>query len=99
MIVLTLAIMSGSRHSYFCLGSRRMTNLSPLQSSISWPSTSCFAHTVASSSPSQTNARELIKCPSSSTMKARYSAIAHDQDQARALPSSLSPNVAARTER
>ena len=53
----------------------RVTKRSPLHSSISLASRSCFAHTVASASSSHTKARELLMCPSSPMTKARYSAI------------------------
>jgi hypothetical protein len=43
---------------------KRVTQRSPLQSSTSWPSTICFAQTVASASLLQTNARKLVIFPS-----------------------------------
>jgi len=53
---------------YSGLSAMRITKRSPLQSSRSWPSTSCLAKTIASLSSAHVKARDAIKWPSLPTV-------------------------------
>ena len=53
----------------------RITRPGPLQSSMSWPSTSRLAFSIASASSAHVSGSNPTKCPSTPTVYARYSAI------------------------
>jgi hypothetical protein len=60
--------------SGFFLACSRVTNLGPLQISMSWPSSRLHALDIASSSQSQIRGSKPTKWPASPTVYARYSA-------------------------
>jgi hypothetical protein len=61
---------------------------------MSWPSTSCFADSIAALSSAQSRTSDFMKCPSRLTTYARKWDIWLTLDRPGALPNSLSPKTA-----
>src|SRR5258706_564149 len=72
---LSLAVAGSAFNGIDFAGLIRITRPGPLQSSMSWPSTSRLPFSIASASSAHVSGSNPTKCPSTPTVYARYSAI------------------------